>query len=84
MNATRTSLPTGPCTQVVIGSELDGARGLARERRLIMRIEHRALLNRLAGLDKHTREYWATRRDADVIEARLRADRRKYRKLMSA
>ena len=84
MNATRTSLPTGPCTQVVIGSELDGARGLARERRLIMRIEHRALLNRLAGLDKHTREYWATRRDADAIEARLRADRRKYRKLMSA
>ena len=83
MNATRTSLPTGPCTQVVIGSELDGARGLARERRLIMRIEHRALLNRLASLDKHTHEYWDTRRAADDIEARLRKDTRKYRKLMA-
>lgn len=83
MNATRTSLPTGPCTQVVIGSELDGARGLARERRLIMRIEHRALMRKIATLDKHTREYWDTRRAADDIEARLRKDTRKYRKLMA-
>ena len=84
MNATRTSLQIGEHTPVIITSELAAAQGLARERRTIMRIEHRALLNRLAGLDKHTREYWATRRDADAIEARLRADRRKYRKLMSA
>lgn len=78
------AMPTGPCTQVIITSELAAAQGLARERRTIMRIEHRALLARLAGLDKHTREYWAVRRDADAIEARLRKDRRKYRRLMSA
>jgi len=83
MNATRTSLPTGPCTSVIIGSELDGARGLARERRTIMRIELRALTHQLAGLDKHTREYWDARRAADDIEARLRKDTRRYRKLMA-
>ena len=77
------SLPIGEHTPVIITSELAAAQGLARERRTIMRFEHRALLSRLAGLDKHTREYWAVRRDADAIEARLRKDRRKYRKLMA-
>ena len=87
MIATMTSnLPTltiGEHTDIIIGSELDGARGLARERRTIMRIEHRALTRQLATLDKHTHEYWDTRRAADDIEARLRKDTRKYRKLMA-
>lgn len=84
MIATTTSLPIGAHTDIIIGSELDGARGLARERRTIMRIEHRALTRQLASLDKHTREYWDARRDADAIEARLRKDTRRYRKLMAS
>ena len=85
MNATCIqTLPIGSHTDIIITSELAAAQGLARERRTIMRIEHRALLSQLAGLDKHDARYWAVRREADAIEARLRKDTRKYRRLMSA